>query len=910
MQDSLLAIKLMIPEPRANGVPRPRLLERLSQGLNCHLTLVSAPAGWGKTTLLSKWAHMSNEQNFRVAWISLEQDDNHLTRFLSYLIRAFDQLQPGLERQTYPLLRSVREPPIEGILVSLINALTPCTATNVLVLDDYHVIHTDEIHHAISFLLKHLPPCLHLVLATRMDPPFSLEWLRAQGQFVEIRSDDLRFLPDETAVFLERVMKLALSAEEVQALQTWTEGWIAAIQLSALSLQSSTRNGIRPPVQTQNLPSRFVAEYLIREVLDQQADEVHEFLLGTAVLDHLNGPLCNAVLERTDSQVMLERLEHSNMFLNPLDGHRRWYHLHHLFTEMLRLRLEQTQPQRISALHRRASEWYEANGFPSEAIHHALAAKDTEHVADILERNLELQHRAGTLSQLEFETLPPEIIAARPQLLVAQAWNEVGTRSANETERLLTRAEQVLEENAGDENEKAQSRIHNEILVLRAIAAIDDGDILRGTQLAKLALQQVPSSDLLLHLAIAYVMATAYELNGEVAAALDALSSAVPAAEAAGYFRWILYLTDRIAQLSRDQGHLHLAANFVRSSMACAEREGLAASSLAGPALIELGEIQYEWNLLAEAEQNLEEGLALLERGSTTDYPADARIALARICCARGEPERALEIVESGIQALAIGGIPRVLARLLAYRALIWVQVGNLEAANHWVLADMKHLNVKDYRLEDMEQRTLARLLMAQGRSGEALKVVSASLERAEASGRMGNALEMLVLRALALQAYGRPDDALEALQRALRLGHVGSYVRVFVDEGPPMAQLLQQMCESNTAPPSPANAAHLVYVKRLVRLIEESESRSSATAKTANDPLEESLSQRELEVSRLIARGLSNAEIANRLCISVNTLKIHIRNVYGKLGVQNRVEFLVKAQELSLSPSALLPRA
>jgi LuxR family transcriptional regulator, maltose regulon positive regulatory protein len=900
MQDSLLAIKLMIPEPRANGVLRSHLLERLSQGLGCKLTLVSAPAGWGKTTLLSEWAHKSREQNFRVAWISLEQDDNHLTRFLSYLICAFDKLQPGLEQQTYPLLRSVLVPPTEGILVSLLNALTPCTATNVLVLDDYHVINTDEVHHAISFLLKHLPPCLHLVLATRVDPPFSLDRLRAQGQLVEIRSDDLRFLPDETVVFLERVMRLALSAEEVQALQTWTEGWIAAIQLSALSLQSLTRNGTRPPVQTQNRPNRFVAEYLIREVLDQQADEVREFLLGTAVLDHLNGPLCDAVLERTDSQVMLEWLEHSNMFLIPLDGHRRWYRLHHLFTEMLRHRLEQIQPLRISALNRRASEWYEANGFPSEAIRHALAAKDTELAADILERNLELQHRAGTLSQLELETLPLEIMATRPQFLIAQAWNEVGTRSANETERLLNRAEQALEEKACDGNESAQSRIHNEILVLRAIAAIDDGDILRGTQLAHHALQQVPRSDLRLHLAIAYVMATAYELNGEVAAALDALSSVVPVAGAAGYFRWILYLTDRLAQLSRDQGHLHQAAQFVRRSMECAEREGLAASSLAGPALIALGEIQYEWNLLAEAEQNLEKGLALLEGGSTTDYPADARIALARIRCARGEPERTLEIIESGIQALAVGGIPRVLARLLAYRARIWVQVGNLEAAEHWARADMKRLNVKDYRLEDTEQGTLARLLMAQGRSGEALKVVGTSLERAEASGRMGNALEMLVLRALALQAYGRPDDALEALQRALRLGHVEGYVRVFVDEGPPMAQFLQQMCESNTTTPSPANAARSVYVERLVRLIE-SESRSPATAKTVNDTLEEPLSQRELEVTHLIARGLSNAEIADRLCISVNTLKVHIRNVYGKLGVRNRVEFLVKAQELSL---------
>jgi LuxR family transcriptional regulator, maltose regulon positive regulatory protein len=900
MQDSLLAIKLMIPVPRASGVPRPRLLARLSQGLNCHLTLVSAPAGWGKTTLLSKWAYTSHEQNFRVAWISLEQDDNHLTRFLSYLIRAFDQLQPGLEQQAFPLLRSVREPPTEGILVSLINALMPSKATYVLVLDDYHVIHTNEIHHAISFLLKHLPPCLHLVLATRMDPPFSLDRLRAQGQLVEIRSVDLSFLPDETVVFLERVMKLALSAEEVQALQMSTEGWIAAIQLSALSLQSSTRNGIRPPVQIQNPPSHFVAEYLIREVLDQQADEIHEFLLGTAILDHLNGPLCDAVLEQTDSQVMLERLEHSNMFLYPLDGHRRWYHLHHLFTEMLRHRLEQTQPQRISVLHRRASEWYEANGFPSEAIRHALAAKDTELVADILERNLELQHRAGTLSQLELETLPPEIIAARPQLLVAQAWNEVGTRSANETERLLTRVEQVLDEKAGDENEKAHSRIHNEILVLRAIAAIDDGDILRGTQFAQLAIQQIPSSDLRLHLALAYVKATTYELNGEVGAALDALSCAVPVAEAAGYFRWILYLTDRIAQLCQDQGHLRLAANFVRSSMACAEREGLSASSLAGPALIELGEIQYEWNLLAEAEQNLEKGLSLLEGGGITDYPAEARIALARIRYARGEPERALEIVERGIQALAIGGIPRVLARLLAYRALIWINVGNLEAAEQWARADMKRLNVKDYRLEDTEQGTFARLLLAQGRCGEALKVVVASLERAKASGRMGNALAMLVLRAIALQANGRGEEALNDLQRAVRLGHVGNYVRVFVDEGPPMAQLLQKMCESNTVPASPTNAARLAYVERLVHLIG-SESRSSSTVKTLNDTLEEPLSQRELEVTRLIVGGLSNTEIADRLCISINTLKTHIRNVYGKLSVRNRAEFLIKAKLLFL---------
>jgi ATP/maltotriose-dependent transcriptional regulator MalT len=892
----LLATKLHMPRPSARLVHRSLLDERLADGMTGALTLISAPAGFGKTTLLSDSLTRSATP---VAWLSLEREDNDLVGFLTYVIAAFRTLDQEIGRTSLALLQSSTSATVEPMLALLINDLVSVKLPSfVLVLDDYHVIEDPAIHHAITFLVEHLPAQMHLIIAARADPPLPLARLRGRGQLCEVRAADLRFAVGEVEAYIHGAMHLDLSAGEVAMLQDRTEGWIAGIQLAALSLRG--RTDVSTFLADFSGSHRFVLDYLSEEVFLQQSVAVQSFLLYTCILERLSGPLCDAVTEKAGGQAMLEAVEHANLFVVSLDDERGWYRYHHLFAEVLRGRLQQTQPELIPALHRRASRWYEQHGFLDEAIEHALAGADYPVAARLIEQVARptLRSRGASSILLRWmEALPKTWLDTHPQLAVLYAWDVIsfGMRPWSEIELWL---QGILE--ALPAQDPIATEMAGEMAAMRTIAAQLAEEHTRTIELSRQTLALLPADHWRRGLMLLY-RGVAFLSLQRVEEAIATLKQAVALNEAEGSQHMVLVGKSVLANAYVSSGLLHEAMRLYQEVL---QQEPVHGPPLRGPFLAHggLGNLFREWNDFPSALVHLEAGLQLdrYVRGLLAT-PWAVYLPLARVYLAQGKQDEAFAALSHIDEAARTASSAHSSALISAWRTRFHLVLGNLEAAARWakdagLSIEALPADFADLASHEMMYMTLARLAIAQGQARAALPLLEHLLSIAAKAHRTTSALELLLIQSQAYEAIGQREQALTLLKRAILRAEAEGYMRLFLDEGTPLVKLLVHLRET-----SPEQQA---YIQLLLAASTEHETTQPVGKEEhpqRSQPLVDPLSERELEVLQLIAEGASNEEIAEQLVIAIGTVKRHVSNILGKLTVSNRTQAVARAQAIGL---------
>ena len=896
----LLTTKLYIPPIRPTLVSRPRLIDRLNEGLGRRLTLVSAPAGFGKSTLLSEWARQSAVP---VVWLSLDRGDNDPARFWAYFVAAIQIIHQDIGMAALAILQSPQPPPIEPLLTALINEITEVPGPFALVLDDLHVIADQRVNAGLAFLVDNSPPQMHLILSSRADPPWPLARLRAQREMIELRAGDLRFASEEVASFVNGVMKLGLSPEDVAALEDRTEGWIVGLQMAALSMAG--RKDLSGFIRAFSGSHRFILDFLLEEVLDRQSPDLQDFLLQTSILEPMTAPLCNAVTARDDSQTMLGNMEQANLFLVPLDDERRWYRYHHLFADLLRSRLEQARPDLLPTLHHRAGKWYESEGQIVEAMGHALQSGDIDWIEHLVAANALAVIYHGELATVVrwLDALPEQVRSSRPRLCVAHAWALAHAGQLAGIEPLLQDAERAFANQ--DEPRTAPApgsadgrQIEGHITAIRAYVAALKGDWSPAAELARAALDRLPEADCAVRGWTAEVLGCALRAQGHFAAAAQAFSEAIAASRTAGDSNLGVDALWEQAELQWAQGKLREVMS------TCAEALQLATQStrgggwqlpVTGYTHTLMSDVLREWNDLEAALCYAREGLELCKHWGQADALAQGYLRLAKVLHAVGETDRALDAIREARQA-ARGLSPWYVITAGAREATIRLGQGDVSAATRWL--QESGLNVgQELKIEyQIAYIALARILLAQGRLDESLGLLARLLQMAEAAGAMGSSIGIFILQALVLWAQGEGDQALAALERALCLAEPEGYGRIFIDEGVPMGALLRQAA---------ARGIRLAYVNKLMAALESETADKLRMARgvprLAPSSLVEPLSEREREVLRLLTTHLSSTEIAQELVISVSTVRSHIKNIFGKLDVHTRADAVQRAKELEL---------
>jgi len=928
MTAPLLRTKTYIPDVRAKVVSRSRLVERLNAGLGCKLTLVSAPAGFGKTTLISEWLRQLRRP---VAWLSLDRSDNDPAQFWRYVTAALQTADASIGEAVLAALQSPQSPPLEPLVTALINDVAAAFAPLLLVLDDYHVIEDKVIHDSLNFLLDYLPPQMHVVITTRADLPLSLARRRGRAELNEIRAADLRFTVAEAAEFLNTHMGLNLSVEDIASLENRTEGWIVGLQMAALSMQGMEDK--HRFVASFAGDDRYVVDYLVEEVLQLQPPHVQTFLLQTSILEQLCGPLCDAVVKETGdgrsdettlcSQTILEYLESSNLFTIPLDNQRHWYRYHHLFADLLRHRLERSaSAQGIASLHLRASEWFEGEGSISEAVSYALASCDQGYAAELIERHvLTLFYRSETILVYNWlKALPEDVVRARPLLCaVYGACTMLASRGSVQSPELQTLVEQWLQAaedalasqpEAGSSDRPSHDVVTGFIAKFRAYLAQFRGDDPQTIiDLSRQALENLPEDDLMFRSALAYNLGVSYWRLGD----RDAARRAFEQAEQIGKVSNDLFNAAGgicgQAELARTDGRLREAAEMCRKGLQSISN--LASGRqvpYAGTIYITLGSILSEWSELDKAADTLTKGLKMIELTSAPQSKQQGYIEMAYIQQAQGEMAQALDSLKR-VEHVWPGGKESI----DSLRARIWLRQADrdphyLGDAIQWARGLGIQLD-SDGDEYDEVRLTLARVILVQHRLQSAsgrpdlqplFRFLDRQLELAQEKGRLGWEIEVLILQALAWQAQGDINQAVATLQRALILAEPEGYARIFVDEGKSMKQLLRQAAPRGVTPD---------YVNKLLATFEGSRSQASGVigppdleSETGrSETLTEPLTSREREVLCLIVSGASNPEIAQKLFITVNTVKRHVTNILGKLEVSNRTQAAMRAREMGL---------
>jgi LuxR family maltose regulon positive regulatory protein len=850
-----------------------------------------------------------------------------------YLIASLQKFADTIGETAWPLLQSPQPPAIKTILTILLNDLGLLTAADrhtnsfyVLVLEDYHVITAASIHEALTYFIDHLPPQIHVIITTRADPPLPFPRWRARDQLSEIRAADLRFTSDEVATFLNDRMGLHLSVADVMALETRTEGWIAGLQLVALSLQGHTNKASF--LQTFSGSHRYILNYLVDEVLNQQTKAVQEFLLRTSILDRLCGALCDALMNggehgnpadqqnpprkpsplthRPNSQVILEQLYHANLFTIPLDDEGRWYRYHPLFAEALQHRLHQTHPESWRYLHSQASRWYEQEGLLADAIQHALRATDFSRMAELIEQSWPATWNQGAVATLLnwVHLLPPQILFARPSLAISHAWALALTGQIEAAEVDLRQVE-VLIQQVGSELEPASltgETLLGRIAALRAMLAARQGAPTLAVQLAQSALALIPTDAALLRGNACYALGLAYQQSGSLTEALAAYQAATRLGMVADDH--FLTVTARYHQgrIWMAQGQLKMAATTYQQILSEAA-QGERPLPVIGLAYVGYAEILYQWNMLTAATHAVESGLALSPTGSLTytDGPLHRFVTLARIRQASQDHVGTRAAVQEAMDTASQTGIALDVEQATALQALIDLRLGQLENANGWVERYIHLLRTDDHftYVHEFELLVFVRVLLAQGRAAEALALLADWLPLADATQRLGSLIEMWMLQALALEVAGQAVAAQQTLARALALAEPEGYIRLFVDEGEPMHFLLDDL----RATLDDTNLQ--AYIDKLLATFENPPSRlpeaKIENPKSKTYKLIEPLTSRELEVLRLMAAGLSNAAMAEQLVVSVGTIKTHLKHIYGKLAVESRTQAVAQAHTLGL---------
>jgi len=909
MPTTVLATKLFAPARRPLLVARPRLIERLDAVLEPgrKLSLISAPAGFGKTTLVSDWIEQNvhRQPATRVAWLSLDDGDNDLPRLLTHLIAALRGIDADMGSDALDLLDIAPALRVEAALTALINDVARTAGPIVLVLDDYHVLEARPVHEAMTFLLDHLPPQLHLVVTCRSDPPLPLARLRTRDELVEMRATDLRFTPDEATSFLNQVMGLGLTAPDVDALETRTEGWIAGLQLVALSLRG--RTDVSGFIGAFTGSHRFVLDYLVDEVLQHQPQQVREFLLHTAVLDRLTGPLCDAVTGRADGSTMLESLERANLFVIALDEHRAWFRYHHLFADVLRARILSEEPDLVPALHRRASDWFEHHELVEDAVRHALAGGDFERAAHLMELALPAVRRnrqdATLLGWLD--ALPDDVVRGSAVLSVFYGWRLMVSGDLDAVEDRLDDAERALAADRTPDADNEELRtLPTTLAIYRASLAQARGDAEGTARHAQRALDMAGPGDHLSRGSAGGFLGLAAWANGDIEPALQTFSEAVRSLRLAGNLADALSSTVVLADMWLAAGRPDRARQLYEGALREATdpdgAEGAVAPLPMADLHVGLGELDCELGNLEDATRHLETAQALGERAARTENRHRWFLAMARVREAEGDGEAAIDLLDQAERRYRRGFLPDV-RPIAAMKARIRIEQGALSEAANW--ARERGLSAADELsyLREFDHLTLVRLLIAQHRDHEdpgaireALDLLDRLLEAAEGSARTGSIIEILMLQALAHEARGHRRPALEALERAMtEAPEADGYVRLFLDEGAPMVTLLRAIEESEVA----RNRA-----RRLLR-VGATPSRGAPPYRGAGatESLSEPLSQRELQVLRLLDSALTGPEIARELFVSHNTLRSHTKHIFTKLGVNSRPAAVSRAKEHGL---------
>jgi LuxR family maltose regulon positive regulatory protein len=902
MASPLLETKLYVPKPRRGLVARPRLSERLTRGAESKLTLISAPAGFGKTTLLAEWLAAGSTDNRSAAWLSLDHSDNDPALFWTYLVSALQTAAPAVGVTALSILQAP-QPLIDAALTALLNELNALPNDLVLVLDDYHVIDAREVQDGMTFLIDHLPPHVHVVIATRADPGLPLPRLRARGELAEIRAADLRFTPDEAAAYLNEVMGLDLSARDVAALEGRTEGWVAALQLAALSMQG--RDDVAGFIAGFAGDDRYIVDYLVEEVLRRQPEGVREFLLQTSILDRLTGPLCDAVTGQEDGKVTLEALERGNLFVVPLDSSRQWYRYHHLFADVLRAHLLDEQPGRVPDLHRRASGWYAHQDMRSEAIAHALAARDFARAADLVELAIPAMRRSrGEAAVLGWlKALPDDVIRNRPVLSVGYAGALLVNAELEGVEVRLRDAERWLDTTAerpiadlGEmvvANDEEFRRLPGAIAVYRAAQALARGDVPATMKSARLALDLVPEDDHLVRGSAAGFLALASWVSGDLEAAHGAWATCMALVQRAGHISDALGCAIALADIRITQGRLHEATRTYEAAAQLATAQGDPAVRGTADIHVGLSQLDRERDDLDGARQHLARSQELGEHNGLAQNPYRWRVAMARMREAQADLDGALGLLDEAERVYMGDYFPNV-RPIAAMKTRVWIAQGRLGEALAWARAQGLAATDDLSYLREFEHITLARALLAkstgdraQGSIREATGLLERLLRAADEGGRTGSTIEVLVLLALAHQMRGDMPAAFIPLERALRLAEPEGYVRVFVDEGPRMADLLGAAAKHGVVS---------MYVRRLLAALGKAEVKAPVT-----QALDEPLTESELRVLRLLGTDLGGPDIARELTVSLNTIRTHTKAIYTKLGVNSRRAAVRRAEELHL---------
>jgi len=908
--DVLLATKLHVPGPQPGFVPRRRLVQALGEGLARGRVLVCAPAGSGKTALLADWARGGGRP---VAWLGLDAGDSDPDRFWRYTVAALDQARPGLAGRVGPLLGPPPPRSFEGLATALINELAaqPGDGEVVLVLDDYHLVDSGPVHESVAFLLENLPPGLRVVVSGRADPPLPLARQRGRGQLAELRAAELRFTDQEAAALLGETAGPGLPEAAVAALVDRTEGWAAGLQLAGLSLRGQP--DAAGFVAAFCGSHRFVVDYLTDEVLERQGGQVRGFLLETSVLDRLSGELCDAVTGCTGSQAMLEQVERAGLFLVPLDEGRGWWRYHHLFADLLRTRLQRDQPGRVRELHHNAAAWSDEHDLADDAVRHALAAGDAAWAGRLIERHVDalLFHNDQATLQRRLETLPAELVRSRPRLLLVQTWIKQWAGEVEAAGPLLDAAEHAFA-NATDEAfepsvGRAASLLANvpaAIALARAYLAHLRGDAEGTAVFASRARAEIGKGEWMLDSRIRWHVAVAEWLRGSLAEAEHAFTSVIARWRAAGDPGLAAPSCHLLGQVQLAQGRLDAALGTYRQALEIATLPGRPVLPVAGIGYVGLAKVAYQRNELDAALGQVTEGIAQCRQIFYTPPLVTGLAALAWIRQAQGDAGGALEAMDEAERAAPGPAVTGLLNPVPAERARLLLAQGDLAGAARW--AHDNGLDIGDELAYPREpgHLVLARLLLAQGRLGRALVLLDRLHAAAMAQGRDGSIIEIGALRALALAASGDEPAAVAALAEALTLACPQGYARVFADEGAPMRALLGRLIAAQRAEQSRARRVPPGCLARIMQAFDPAPAPGSGRRAASVVPgLAEPLTDRELEVLRLLAAGKSNQRIAHDLVVALDTVKKHVTHVLGKLGAANRTEAVARARDLGLIP-------
>ena len=899
MTNTILQTKLNIPFRHPDLVPRSRLCQKIENGIQrgYRLTLVSAPAGFGKSSLLADWADFSE---VKTAWLSLGNGEDDLTAFWNYAVAAIRKVLPGFAENILAGLQASPPIPVKNILPDLINELSMNTETLALVLDDYHLISQKEIHESLAFVLNNQPNQFHLVLSSRTDPPLALARLRARSILTELRADDLRFTQEEAETFLNQIKNLQLSVGDIENINQRSEGWITGLQLSSLSMQG--REDKDSFIKDFSGSNRYILDYLFEEVLSKQTRELQDFLLKTSILEQFCADLCKELTGEPDSQVILEQMERQNLFVIPLDTKRKWFRYHHLFADILKKHLSLTQTEIIPELHKKASSWFEKQGEIYLAIRHALASADHNKVASLLDLpGTKLMEEYGLKTLLNWlDLLPDELVRSRINLCMAYAWSYLATSRGAEVENYLEQVEKLLGFRV-NEAEKVLSQTTStrylaaEILIIRANAAFSQSKlelILLHSQTAQQYIQSLNQKNISEEYSIlmglnSFNIALAHEFMGNLNKAAEQFAISIEHNYKVNNLNLLPIAISHLSKVYQDQGKLIQAVETYKQAI---QTQSLNISPLSSIAHTGLGHAYYEFNQLEKAEQSFRKGLELALQWNYWESVTSSYFGLSKIACTKQDWEKSQTLLEELDALLPELEAPWGKTVLAAHQALSDIQQNNVQKLISWLEKTDLNSESEVFYLRATEFGILARVYISLGKTQDAENLLQRFCKTAEQNGWMGYLIECLILQASACQLKKENKNAMQHLKKALDLAEPRGYLRVFLDEGAPMLQMLGSLLQQNFKPE---------YIGKILSAAAIKETKSSHNNSEMN--LIEALTSREEEVLEQIANGASNQEIALALSIALGTVKNHLKNIYAKLNVNSRTQALSRARELGL---------